>query len=339
MQHDAGDGIFAGLAGIAGHLDILKTVEGEARRPFLALLVAAQNVGVRRAGFAEIFRHQPTIRVKHFAVAQLDFCSGRAFDFQANIAGKILAEIENINAIRRRGDGDRIDFFNRPHRQAGKGFEFRWTLKAEVNRTAFDFYRPAVRFGIVIFIKSRRHTAVFHSKNRRLPFGIIKTRRGPAGGFLPRIVSFAHQKIAFANRPVAGDFPRFVGRNDFARAVSVFNFQLRHQRGRSSVGVTPDSFGADTGQQAETDVAGIPAVRDPRAECVAAGLHHESDIVSIVVSALMIIRPARRKARVTDALAVQVKFVDAERGGINCGTLDGIGGGKLLAKLMRGRKE
>src|ERR1019366_6151570 len=121
--------------------------------------------------------------------------------------------------------------------------------------------------------------------------------------FFARIVIFTHQKIAFADWAVAGDSPGFVGRNDFARAIGIFNFQLRHERGRLAVSVAPDFFRPNVSQQAEADVAGIPTVAEPRTERVAAGLDERRHVVGVVVGALVIVRPARREPRVAEALA------------------------------------
>jgi hypothetical protein len=83
-------------------------------------------------------------------------------------------------------------------------------------------------------------------------------------------------------------------------------------------------FGADASQETEADVTGIPAVRDPSVKGVWAGLEEAGDVVGVIVSALTVIGPTGCEIGVADALAVEVKFVDAESCGVDGGAADGF---------------
>src|ERR1035437_2028824 len=138
-----------------------------------------------------------------FAVAQANDYARRSLDFQADNAGKILAEVENVNTVRRRSDGRRFDLLNRAHWQSRKGFELGRTFEAKIDRTSFDFHRIAGLFAVGKLVKCRRHAAVFGGQNRGVPFRIVKIWLRPSDRFLARVVRFTHQKIAFADWSVA----------------------------------------------------------------------------------------------------------------------------------------
>src|SRR6266508_6061161 len=167
---------------------------------------------INRAGFAQIFGHEPAIGMEHFSVAQLNRRAGWTFDFEADNAGEILAEVKNVNAIRRRRDGHGFDFFGRAHRHARKRFELRRTFEAQINWPAFDFHRAAGFILVAKFVKRRRHAAVFLREDRLFPLAVIESwlvpaaQRmdwwdsiapeswlGPARRFFARIVKLAHQ--------------------------------------------------------------------------------------------------------------------------------------------------
>ena len=120
MHHDAGDCVEIWFAGKIGELDVLKAVESKARGVGFAIWVAPKNVEICSAGFAKIFGHELAIGMKHFAVSQSDHGARGAFDFEANDACEILAEIEDMDIRLWGGDRDWFDLLNSADRQTGE---------------------------------------------------------------------------------------------------------------------------------------------------------------------------------------------------------------------------
>jgi hypothetical protein len=93
-----------------------------------------------------------------------------------------------------------------------------------------------------------------------------------------------------------------------------------------SVTIVANVFGADAGQEPEPDVTGIPAVCYPGIKGISTGFQEGGDVVSVVIGALVVIGPARGEIGVADTLAIEVKLVDAEGGGVDGGAADGSRG-------------
>src|SRR5690349_15802430 len=100
MESNAGDCVEVGLAGITCYFNVLKPMISEARSISFAIRITAQSIKICRPSIAEIFGHQATIRMKHFAVPQFDLSPGRSFYFQPNNSSEILAEIEDECPVR-----------------------------------------------------------------------------------------------------------------------------------------------------------------------------------------------------------------------------------------------
>ena len=181
------------------------------------------------------------------------------------------------------GDGDGSDFFGHAHGQAGECLEL-GTLEAQVDFPPLDFGAAAGLLGILKFVERGPRVPVLARCDGRFPEAVVETRAGPAGHFLPRIITFTHLQVGLLNGTGAGHFPGLVGGNQFPRAVGVLEFQLRHDRRCLAIRVTADMFRADPREQAEADVSAVPAVSHPRAQRVVARLDQRSDIVGLIVT-------------------------------------------------------
>jgi hypothetical protein len=100
VDYDSSDSVEWGLARMAGDLDVAKAVIREALRPSLGFRIALQDVGVSGASLAQVLRHQPSVGIGHFGEAQLN--SSGALYAELGYARKVLPEIEEVNAKRRR---------------------------------------------------------------------------------------------------------------------------------------------------------------------------------------------------------------------------------------------
>ena len=118
--------------------------------------------------------------MQHLAVAQLNHRARRAFDLQPHDAGEVLAEVEDVNTVGRRRDGDGLDLLRYAHRQAGKGFEPGRRFEAEVHRAAFDFDLFAGVGGVLPFVERSWHAALVLRENRRLPRSDRQSRPWPS---------------------------------------------------------------------------------------------------------------------------------------------------------------
>src|SRR6267142_2454940 len=179
----------------------------------------------------------------------------------------------------------------------------------------------------------------FGGEDCRFP-SFARTARGdarPTCCFFSGVVEFAHEKISLLEGTVR-DFPGCVSYDRVTGTVLIFDFELSHEGGSFAIGVTADMFGADAGQEAESDVTIIPAVSDPGVKGVGAGFQKRRDVVGVVASALMIIGPTRCEVGVADAFAVEMQFVDAESGCVNGSAADRFCGGELFAILVSGRQ-
>ena len=225
MQHKSGDGIQVRLAGKTGNLDVLKAMAGESRRVDLALLVTIADVAIRCTRFPQVLGHQSTIWVQHLTIPKRDAMSRRTCQTQANRAGEVLAEIEDIGSLGAFGDLDRSNFISHSNGHTGKGFQL-WPNEREINLATYDLGCTS-RFGRGFSLVERGHlTTVLFSTDGRLPGAVVKADLRPCRQFHASVVAFAHQQIGFTDRPVAGDFPRLIRTEDLARTVVVLNLQL-----------------------------------------------------------------------------------------------------------------
>ena len=112
MKDESGDHGEVGFLGDSSYFDKLESVEGEAGNPGFAIGIAFTDVGIGGTGCAEVFGHEATVGVEHFAVANRDFLSGFAFDLEADVACDVLSEVEDEDAGRLLGDSLRGQFFS-----------------------------------------------------------------------------------------------------------------------------------------------------------------------------------------------------------------------------------
>ena len=107
--------------------------------------------------------------------------------------------------------------------------------------------------------------------------------------------------------------PGAVGDNRLRLAVGEFDFELEQEARMRAVGE------AAHGHQP----ACIPALAQQGGHGVLALAQQRGDIVGLVMNALAVAGPFRREQLLADALAVQAKFVEAQRAGVGGGALDG----------------
>ena len=317
VQHNARDGVEVRLARIARHLHILEPVEGESRRIALPRRVAAQGVVICRARLAQVLGHEAAIGMQHLAVAQANARAGRTFDLEPHHAGEVLSQVEDVDAVGRRGDGDRLDLLNGSHWHTGEGLQLRRGREPQFHFTAFNLDLRSRR-RIAIFVERRLHVAVVLRPDCRLPLAVVEARFAPARYLLARVITLTHQEVRLLNGARTSGLPGCVRDHRLARAVGILDFELRHQGRRLAVGVPADALGADAGEEAEADITGIPAIRHPSAQRVRPAFHQGGDVISVVVRPLAIITPARREVGVAHARAIQVQLIDAERRRIDC---------------------
>jgi hypothetical protein len=76
----------------------LEAVIREARRPGLAVEIAAQNVGIRRSRPAQVLRHQPAVGMEHLAIAEPDLGAGSRSHLELHHAREVLPQVEHEHA-------------------------------------------------------------------------------------------------------------------------------------------------------------------------------------------------------------------------------------------------
>src|SRR5207245_1687493 len=178
VHDNARNGIQIRCARIASQFHIWETVESEAGDEGFPERIAAQDVGVSSTGFAEVFGHQTAIGMQHLTVTKANLDAGRPFYFQGHDTRKILAEIENVNAVCWGGDGERFDLLDSLDGHAGKRLEPRRWLEAKVYLSPLDFYfLPRTR--ILIFVEGRLYRMIVFGADRAFPFAVIKTSARP----------------------------------------------------------------------------------------------------------------------------------------------------------------
>src|SRR6266404_177118 len=110
--------------------------------------------------------------MQHFAVSKTNLSAGWPFYFQGHNAGKILAEIENVNAVGWRGDCERFNLLDSLDRHAGKRLKLRRWLEPKVYLASLDF-RFFSWTRILIFVEGRLHRIIVFGANRSFPFAVI----------------------------------------------------------------------------------------------------------------------------------------------------------------------
>ena len=200
MQDDAGDGVLARPAGIAGQLHVTKAVEGEAR--FIGLLaVALQRVDVCRFGGAQIGGVDAPVGIKHLRESQRDLVPSFAPHPQAGPTHHVLREVEDEHARLRLRDRLGFQLFRGPH-------------------------------GTVRLRDELRGRRRLHGDG--LPVGRIVAGGGPGAHLLASVVGLAHQHVGVEDRPRRPP-PALVANEGLPRAVRVLHLKLQQQRGMRAV--------------------------------------------------------------------------------------------------------
>ena len=112
MYDAAANRIESRCSGKAGHLDVAETVVGKARLPDFGCPVAPQNVVIFGSGRAQVFLIDEAVVVEKFREAQANIGPGRATDSELSPAADVLTEVEDIDAGRRIGHGERKNGIN-----------------------------------------------------------------------------------------------------------------------------------------------------------------------------------------------------------------------------------
>ena len=163
-----------------------------------------------------------------------------------------------------------------------------------------------------------------------LPGGIVETGSIPGRHLEAGVIRLPHEEVGVEDGPGRGA-PVCIARDGLHRAVSHLQAQHRGEADAVSVVVTLSSV---------ADVAGIPAVRDDRAEGVRPPPPEQGGhVVGVVVEALRVVGPPRGEPVPPHALAVEPYLVDAERGRMERGPRDLSPSLELPTQVARGWQE
>ena len=146
-----------------------------------------------------------------------------------------------------------------------------------------------------------------------LPAAVIVTGLRPGAELQAGIVGLAVEEIAFKNR-AGGGFPRSIGAEGERGAILQNDFETGEE-----VGTIPVDLAAKP-----ADGAAVPAVAEDGAERILALSQKRGDIVGLVLDALLIIGPAGGEDFISDASAIDLAFVETERGDDELGGADGL---------------
>ena len=144
--------------------------------------------------------------------------------------------------------------------------------------------------------------------------GIVEPRAVPAWNGRARVVGLAHEEIGL-KRSGRSRLPVGPGGHDFGAAVGVFEVELTLEAGVFAVMVA---------LFAEADVAAVPAIGQDRAQGVVPRMNPVRSHQGPVVDPSGVVGPAGVEIIVADALAVEVEVIKPQRGGVDCGLLDGL---------------
>src|SRR5208337_4521003 len=162
----------------------------------------------------------------------------------------------------------------------------------------------------------------------RRPPGIVEPRFVPAINGRSRVIGFAHEEISLDDR-AGRRLPVCPGRHDFGAAVGILEVQLTLEARVLAVMVA---------LLAEADVAAVPAIRQYRAQGVVPRMNPVGHIIGAVVDPSGVVGPAGVEIIVADALAVEVKVMNSQRGGVDRGPAYGLPHRKGDSKVRRRRK-
>ena len=160
------------------------------------------------------------------------------------------------------------------------------------------------------------------SSNDRRPRTGIVTRLVPAGHFTAGIVNLARLHIGLEDGAVAG-LPAGVRGNHLRGAIRIFNAQLRLQTQFVAVFILADA----------TDIAAKPAIPEDGADRIGPLSKQIGDIVSAVVDALAVVRPAGCKDLIPDPLTVEAHLQHPLGSCIKHGPCNRCGDLELLAQV------
>ena len=138
----------------ARDLDIAESVESKPRRPFFGSPTPT-DIGVGRAGQAQVFAVDGPVGVEHLGELERDLLSAPAAHREPADPGEVLSEIEDIFAGLRLGDLTRLEGLGDAHRCVDLRDEF---------------------------------AAVFGEKIRRAPTGLRRSRHAPVPEIPTRVV-------------------------------------------------------------------------------------------------------------------------------------------------------
>ena len=133
----------------------------------------------------------------------------------------------------------------------------------------------------------------------------------PGGEFGAGVVGLAEHEVAREHGAGVG-FPGGIADHGFDRAVGVGDLQLREERGDGAVLL----------EAAVAEVAGVPAVGEQRADGVVARVQERGHVVGLVADTEVIVGPLGSEDVIADALAVEARLVEPQRGDVQRGRAD-----------------
>ena len=158
------------------------------------------------------------------------------------------------------------------------------------------------------------------------PGGVVEAGVGPARVLQPGVVVFALVQAGGGDRARTAA-PVGVGADGLRAAVGVDDLQLGEQGGALAVDVAPPA--------AEADPAPVPAVCQPGAERVVAGVQQVGDVEGLVAQPVVVAAPTGGQHVVADPGAVEFDLVEAVGGGVEAGRGDRRAQGEPAAQQHR----
>src|SRR6185369_1727944 len=162
----------------------------------------------------------------------------------------------------------------------------------------------------------------------RRPARGVEAGRAPPRLLEARVVGLARIDLGDQDR-TGGDIPVAVAYDDDALTARERDVELREQTDGVAV-VVP--------RAAERAFSAVPAAAQHGADDVLPLLQEWRDVVRLVLEPLVVTGPARGEQLVADALAVQMKLVEASAGDVGSRTHDVAGQHELAAQIRRGRR-
>jgi hypothetical protein len=129
----------------------------------------------------------------------------------------------------------------------------------------------------------------------------------------PCIVGFTIVNAAGNNRAFVR-LPRFIAKNGFARAILVFDLELREQRDLTAVNVVLPA--------AKAQPSAIPTITKQGSDGVLTHVQHLGHVKGLITQAAAVTGPTRGQHMIANDLAIQVRFVHTQGTDVQTGLFD-----------------